>query len=319
MKLINAQAVAAAGEKNPSRKSPRPISTPTRAGMAALSPHPRLDTPARRQGVARNHPRRYRRRHAHARDRARTRLQRPRRRRQSDLQEKDRPAQRRNAEPLPGRARRAVHLGAGASAWFRAVSSRRPAMSKRIRKRAAACATCPTMNATACWHACGESTWPRLYVFVLMALTTGARRGELLGLRWCDVDLRARRGRIARHQKRRPPCPGAVAASDRRAGALRAEGCRQPARRWSFAPACGRRSPTRPPRYSTKRCSGRHQEFSLSRLPPLHRVLHGAKRRVAVGDRRHPRPSPAAHGATLCAPQHRQPAPAADRRLRREN
>lgn len=38
-------------------------------------------------------------------------------------------------------------------------------------------------------EACRVSTWPRLYVLVLMALTTGARKGELLGLRWADVDL----------------------------------------------------------------------------------------------------------------------------------
>lgn len=38
-------------------------------------------------------------------------------------------------------------------------------------------------------QACRASSWPRLYVLVLLALTSGARKGELLGLRWEDVDL----------------------------------------------------------------------------------------------------------------------------------
>lgn len=38
-------------------------------------------------------------------------------------------------------------------------------------------------------EACRASSWPRLYVLVLMALTTGARKGELAGLTWRDVDL----------------------------------------------------------------------------------------------------------------------------------
>lgn len=37
--------------------------------------------------------------------------------------------------------------------------------------------------------ACKASKWPLLYVLVLMGITTGARRGELEGLRWCDLDL----------------------------------------------------------------------------------------------------------------------------------
>jgi integrase len=38
-------------------------------------------------------------------------------------------------------------------------------------------------------EACRRATWPKLYALVLMAITTGARRGELEQLAWSDVDL----------------------------------------------------------------------------------------------------------------------------------
>ena len=40
--------------------------------------------------------------------------------------------------------------------------------------------------------ACRKSERPELYMIVLFALTTGMRRGELLGLRWPDLDLERR-------------------------------------------------------------------------------------------------------------------------------
>jgi integrase len=42
---------------------------------------------------------------------------------------------------------------------------------------------------TALLTACKASKWPRLYLLALMGLTTGARRGELEGLRWRDINL----------------------------------------------------------------------------------------------------------------------------------
>lgn len=40
--------------------------------------------------------------------------------------------------------------------------------------------------------ACKASEWNKLYLLVLLALTTGARQGELLGLHWSDIDFTAR-------------------------------------------------------------------------------------------------------------------------------
>ena len=44
--------------------------------------------------------------------------------------------------------------------------------------------------------ACASSEWPALYALVLLAITTGARRGELLSLRWADMDLKAGRATL---------------------------------------------------------------------------------------------------------------------------
>jgi len=38
------------------------------------------------------------------------------------------------------------------------------------------------------FEACRVSSWDRLYLLVLLALTTGARRSELLNLKWNNVD-----------------------------------------------------------------------------------------------------------------------------------
>ena len=39
------------------------------------------------------------------------------------------------------------------------------------------------------FKACRASKWNKLYLLVLMAITTGARRGELLSLRWNNIDI----------------------------------------------------------------------------------------------------------------------------------
>jgi len=44
--------------------------------------------------------------------------------------------------------------------------------------------------------ACEKSKWSALYALVLLAISTGARGGELVNLKWKDVDLKAERAVI---------------------------------------------------------------------------------------------------------------------------
>jgi integrase len=44
--------------------------------------------------------------------------------------------------------------------------------------------------------ACEKSAWPALRSLVLLAIATGARKGELTGLKWADVDLTKGRARV---------------------------------------------------------------------------------------------------------------------------
>lgn len=52
--------------------------------------------------------------------------------------------------------------------------------------------------------ACKESKWPKLYLLVLMAITTGARLGELQRLRWSDIDMRERRAYVSQTKNGEP-------------------------------------------------------------------------------------------------------------------
>lgn len=68
---------------------------------------------------------------------------------------------------------------------------------------------------------CRVSAWPKLTLLVLMALTTGARRGELLGLRYRDLDVDAGTAHLATTKNGKPrvlPLTAVVIAEIRRHG-----------------------------------------------------------------------------------------------------
>lgn len=95
--------------------------------------------------------------------------------------------------------------------------------------------------------ACRASTWPRLHLLVSMALVTGARKSELLGLHWRDIDLERGEATLGRTKNDAPRVlpltPGVVAElAEIRAGAssLVFPGTRYPDRPFSVNGPFGR-------------------------------------------------------------------------------
>ena len=54
------------------------------------------------------------------------------------------------------------------------------------------------------FSAAKKSAWPRLYLFVLIALHTGARRGNCLALRWSAIDFNKRLAYLATSKGKKP-------------------------------------------------------------------------------------------------------------------
>ena len=52
--------------------------------------------------------------------------------------------------------------------------------------------------------ACRKAVWGKMYLLVLMALTTGARKGELLNLKWSDIDFNKRTAMVSVSKNGKP-------------------------------------------------------------------------------------------------------------------
>ena len=101
--------------------------------------------------------------------------------------------------PPSGRST-AGRAGAGSS---RADSSRPPAASSARQVNNGRVRYLDDAERARLLAACRVAPWSRLYLLVLMAITTGARRGELLALTWRDLDLERREAYVRDQQERR--------------------------------------------------------------------------------------------------------------------
>ncbi len=145
--------------------------------------------------------------------------------------------------------------------------------------------------------ACKASSWPRLYLLVLAAITTGARKGELLGLRWGDIDLDRATAHVGRSKNGDPkvlPLVPAVVAELRRfegkPAALVFPSPRRPDQPFAFEI-----------RWHEALKAAKVKNATFHDAAPHLRVDPGAERRHAAGDRR-PARAPAVAGDQAVLP-----------------
>jgi hypothetical protein len=94
-------------------------------------------------------------------------------------------------QPLPRGAHGALHLGDQEARAPRGWETPRSKIERTPEKNGRARFLTPEERERLL-EACRASAWRRLYLLVLMAITTGARRGELLALTWGDINLERR-------------------------------------------------------------------------------------------------------------------------------
>ncbi len=163
--------------------------------------------------------------------------------------------------------------------------------------------------------ACAKSEWGGLHALVLLAITTGARKGELIGLRWVDVDLKKGLALVRETKnddQRTLPLAGKAleALRELEAPKLRAQCIRFPADDGGTRPEDRRAATGRSVsafRWALVRGtrSGRHQGFSFSRSEAHHGIDVGCSGMLVTGNRGRTRAQDPGDGEALQPPGRR--------------
>lgn len=158
--------------------------------------------------------------------------------------------------------------------------------------------------------ACKASRWERLYAIVLIAITTGARRGEISALTWADVNLEERRALVRESKngsQRTLPLTGSVVTALRPLYAADARRFKQVGSKLIFPVRLAARSaPSVRAGLAGSATQRSNHRVQVPRLPAHRGELPGAARREPARARRFPGPPAARDGAPLCAPDRRQ-------------